>query len=283
MKLYCPNKECGKNVDIRTNSRYRAFKCDHCGFTFRGIHALVNRIDFIFKHFFSIFCDISYNNLLSTPCLHCWAPITILSGGFDPPDSICPDTCWSCHGHLPKDRIDVFVYDPPAEKTKSADNLEDDEFWDEEYDPDDVSPDAVGTPINYYGPNATPVPEGIDIPRFIVRKKRKLSELPELTERRKRRKEETQLKIVEKKIRPKKEKIYGDGVKMLQENFKSLKKTLSSKKIAHKELYEKYKDQLEGEITMQEAFDMVRSLSDFRDYLKDDYDLILDLLVKDFQ
>lgn len=111
MLLYCPNKECDNCVDTGTNSRYRPFMCRKCGFIFRGIHAFVNRKDFYWKFFFPYLSkwDVSYKFLIFTPCPFCWSDLTVyMVDGSDPPDTLCPTTCWSCQHDLPKDRIDVF-------------------------------------------------------------------------------------------------------------------------------------------------------------------------------
>lgn len=212
----------------------------------------------------------------------------------NPPDTICPDYCWSCHHKLPKNRIDSFESnffgdfetDDKESRTVDPNIFREDDVWEyEPYDPNDFSKDAIGMPIQYYGTGAKPVPSNGSCPAFVVRKKKR----SEKHVMKPARSNSTNLFSCKIKTEPvvktfsKKEKIAGPGVLMLQDNFKHLKKALANNKSKPQELFDKYQNCLEGEVSKKDAFDMVRSLSSFRHLLADDYDQILELLVKDFE
>lgn len=149
----------------------------------------------------------------------------------NPPDSVCPDYCWSCQRQLPKDRIDRFEIDDQKEKFFEP-KVTDDK---KKHKPSEVKIELVR----------------LERPRPTVSQEEK--------------------------------EFIGPGVLMLQENFKFVLKSLAKKKTSFKETYKKFEKCLTGHVKMKDAFDMVRALSDYREFLKDDYQIILQTLADDFK
>jgi hypothetical protein len=256
MKLVCPNKDCKKDVDIKSSSRFRVFECEACGFMFRGIHARVNRFDFFFRPKLWLFVpkwwipDVSYDHpITATPCPHCWSKLTVLPADTDPPDSYCPDNCWSCHHPLPTSRVDLFSEDFVTEKICEFIVKNPDLFPTEETPPDPPTPPAPKTPP-------------ADLTKGAACAKIKDKDFGFNREN---------------------QEVNGAGVTLLQSNFLFLRNKLASKDDRFNQIYERFESRLSSKVTMREAFDMVRLLSSYQHLLQNRFDKILELLVKDFQ
>lgn len=274
MKLVCPNEDCKKNVDINSSSRFRIFECEACGFMFRGIHARVNRFDFYFRPRWWLFVpkwwipDLSYNHpITATPCPHCWSKLTVIPANSDPPDSHCPDNCWSCHHPLPKSRVDLFNEDFVTEKICEFIVKNPDLFPVEETPPD---PPTATTPPKPPKPPKTPKPKP---PKARSKSSAPKNPPADLT------KEVAHTKIEATEG----QNVVGFSTYFLQSEINTIRDILKSKDPHFNDLFSKFQDNLNGKITMRTAFDMVRSISNYQHLMGMDYHHLLKLLVEDFQ
>lgn len=88
MKLICPKCKARKNIG--ESSRYRVFRCDRCGWHFRGLHADHTLGSWLADPFFSFF----------TACPHCNLALE-LSRASDRVGVVGPRVCCGCGSELP--------------------------------------------------------------------------------------------------------------------------------------------------------------------------------------
>ena len=111
MHLKCPKNACQHIFDTKDRTRFSLFKCEKCGFVFRGIHANPARRYYLFD-WVNPFSTACFHNWDHTACPHCGVMLRINYShehtGFDG-----PSVCKACTRDLPtweSDHADGAVY-----------------------------------------------------------------------------------------------------------------------------------------------------------------------------